>query len=159
MTRQGLTLDAWSEVVEHVGTDDLLSLCLVSRACKAVATRVLYRSIILKPGLYWPVETAVDQSQPPRSEQRDHWHLLSQLRSKEHQRLGNLVQEVTLLRPSSALVSLDEAFVYHLQQDDHFSKLLTSLPNLRRVTTDIPELQRDNVVRALAPTATGRNCT
>lgn len=149
MTGQGLTLDAWSEVLEHVGTEDLLSVCLVSRVCKAVAIRVLYRSIILKPGLYWPVETPVNQSQLPQSEQRGHWHLLSRLRSKEHQRLRNLVQEVTLLRPSSALVSLDEAFVDHLRQDDNFSTLLASLPNLRRVTIDIPELQTDNVVRAL----------
>ena len=149
MTRQGLTLDAWSEVVEHVSTDDLPSLCLVSRVCKAVATRVLYRSIIMKPGLYWPVETPVDQSQLPQSNPRGHWHLLSRLRSKEHQRLRNLVQEVTLLRPSSALVSLDEAFIDHLRQDDNVSKLLTSLPNLRRVTIGILELQTDNVIRAL----------
>lgn len=150
MTGQGLSLDAWSEVVEYVRRDDLLNLCLVSRLLKAVATRVLYRSIILEPRLYnlGLVETAVDQSQLPQSEQRGHWHLLSRLRSSANQSLRNLVQEV-ILPPSKDAIPLDKTFLDHLRKDDHFSKLLTTLPNLRRITIGIPELQTDHVIRTL----------
>lgn len=59
------------------------------------------------------------------------------------------MQEVTIVRPSNEDIKLDKSFLDSLQKDNTFSELLTSLPNLRRITIGIPELQTDNVIRTL----------
>lgn len=152
MSGQGLTFDVWSEIVQYVGKKDLLNLCLVSWISKAAAARVLYRSITLLELFPYNLkldEAPRDQSQLPQSEQRGHWQLLSRLKSEANQSLRNLVQEVTVVRPSNEAIQLDKTFLDQLQKDNTFSKLLISLPNLRRVTIGIPELQTDHVIRTL----------
>lgn len=147
MVARGLTLDAWSHIFEHVNRSDLLNICLVSKSFKGIATRILYRSITLvRPGPRNPlyITHPGDETQKAKSKERGHWSLLSRLEDNANQTLRNLVQEVILCHPATLLV--DSVFLNHLQKDDCLSKLLASLPNLRRVTIGLEALQTGHLI-------------
>ncbi|KAL2866230.1 uncharacterized protein BJX67DRAFT_356005 [Aspergillus lucknowensis] len=135
----GLTLDAWSLVFEQATREDLCSLCLVSRSFNTLATPLLYRSITLVQG-----DADIDDF----STQGRHWLLLSRLEDDANGNLRNLVQEVALCRPPG--IRINTSFLRRLTTDNCLSKLITSLPNLRRVTITISRLQTAHLIRTIS---------
>ncbi|KAI9370262.1 hypothetical protein BJX61DRAFT_535770 [Aspergillus egyptiacus] len=148
MEGQGLTLDAWSLVFENVEKEDLCNLCLVSRLFHAIATRILYRCItMVEPDSYMDF---LDWDKPPKTDppQGGHWNLLSRLEDDANEDLRSLVQELILCHPPGRRV--DSRFLRHLRTDDRLSKLIASLPNLRRVRIELGQLQSDHVFRTIS---------
>ncbi|KAL3492438.1 hypothetical protein BJX62DRAFT_109393 [Aspergillus germanicus] len=156
MTGQPLILDIWRLIFEHVERETLYDVCLTYKSFNAVATPILYRTISLiasEPNrmghLPWHKRVEEPVFTLKNSPLRRHWHLLSRLEDEANDTLRNYVQELdlsTTLGPGQ----LDQRFLKHLLEDGRLPRLIGRLPNLRRVTIGVEELQTIEVVRAIA---------
>ncbi|KAL3440271.1 hypothetical protein BJX65DRAFT_35452 [Aspergillus insuetus] len=156
MIGQPLILDIWRLVFEHVEKETLYDVCLTCKSFNSIATPILYRTISLiasEPDtighLPWHkrVQAAVfTLDGPPLGR---HWHLLLRLEDERNDALRNYVQELDL-STSLGPGQLDQQFLKHLLQDGRLPRLIGRLPNLRRVTISVEELQTEQVLRAIA---------
>ncbi|KAL2820114.1 hypothetical protein BJX63DRAFT_338614 [Aspergillus granulosus] len=154
MARQTLSVDAWNLVFENATKEDLCNLCLVSRTFNTIATGILYRSISLigpdpNPNQMWSwhpdKQTEEAETKPPNS---GHWHLLRRLEDDTDDTVRNYVQNL-VLSSSKGPRELDQEFLSHLLKDNRLCKLIGRLPNLRKVTLTMPDLQTESIICAI----------
>jgi hypothetical protein len=153
MTGQPLILDIWRLIFEHVKRETLYDVCLTWKSFNAIATPILYRTISLiarEPNRIGHLPWHKRVEEPAKnSPLRRHWYLLSRLEEEGNDTLRNYVQKLdlsTLLGPGQ----LDQRFLKHLLEDGRLPRLIGRLPNLRRVTIGVEDLQTKEVVCAIA---------
>jgi hypothetical protein len=134
----------------------LYDVCLTCKSFNSTATPILYRTISLvardpDPMGHLPWHKRVEEPVLTlrNSPLRRHWYLLSRLEDETNNARRNYVQELdlsTTLGPGQ----LNQGFLKHLLEDGRLPRLIGRLPNLRRVTLGLEELQTEEVVRAIA---------
>ncbi|RDW64392.1 uncharacterized protein DSM5745_09803 [Aspergillus mulundensis] len=138
--------EIWRLVFENLNsTQDIYNICLVCRSFKTIATPLLYRSLTVIPN---------PRSSPDQQDARVDEHIIERLESDEQDktfRLRHWVQEVTFA-PSLFFAphysGRDRGFdrSQFIQQSDHPITVLSHLPNLRRITLTIPQLQSAELI-------------
>ncbi|KAL2784457.1 hypothetical protein BJX66DRAFT_85355 [Aspergillus keveii] len=153
MTGQPLFLDIWRLIFEHVDRETLYDVCLTCKSFNPIATPILYRTISLiasEPNRMGHLPWHKREEEPVKnSPLRRHWYLLSRLEEEGNDTLRNYVQRLDL-STSLGPGQLDQRFLKHLLEDGRLPRLIGRLPNLRRVTINVEELQTEEVIRAIA---------
>lgn len=156
MTGQTLILDIWRLVFEHVERENLYDVCQTCKSFNAIATPILYRTISLiapEPDrmghLPWHKRVEEPVFTLKNSPLKRYWHLLSRLEDELNDALRDYVQELDL-STSLGPGQFDQRFLKHLLEDGRLPRLIGRLPNLRRVTIGVEELQTEEVIRAIA---------